>query len=38
MLTQMYMVMDYVEGGSVTQQMTGEDGALHSLSEETTRK
>ena len=35
---QMFMVMDFVEGGSVTQSMTGEDGAIHPLSEETTRK
>ena len=34
----MFMVMDFVEGGSVTQSMTGEDGALKPLSEETTRK
>ena len=35
---QMYMVMDYVEGGSVAQKMTGDDGVVRSLSEETARK
>jgi hypothetical protein len=34
----MYMVMDYVEGGSVAQKMTGEDGVVRSLSEQTARK
>ncbi len=32
------MVMDFVEGGSVTQSMTGEDGTVQPLAEETARK
>ena len=32
------MVMDFVEGGSVTQSMTGEDGSVQPLTEEATRK
>ncbi len=36
---QMFMIMDYVQGGSVTQKMTSEeDTALHALSEDTVRK
>jgi aminoglycoside phosphotransferase (APT) family kinase protein len=35
---QMFMIMDYVQGGSVTQKMMGEDTALHALSEDTVRK
>ncbi len=35
---QMFMIMDYVQGGSVTQKMTSEDAALHALSEDTVRK
>ena len=35
---QMYMVMDYVEGGSVSQRMTDASGQLRALDEDTTRK
>jgi hypothetical protein len=34
---QMYLVMDYVTGGSVTDTMTDANGVLHSLDESTTR-
>jgi serine/threonine protein kinase len=34
---QIYLVMDYVEGGSVTQSMTDDNGVLHPLNEEITR-
>jgi hypothetical protein len=35
---QMYMVMDYVEGGSVAHRMTDASGQLRALDEDTTRK